>query len=1706
MVNFQSVLSFNGKDNHVEIAYTKTIKPSRFTISCWARVQGKTGESRCVLCFFDENPSTIYSFYTANNNQWHFWMGTAANSIGIAGSNINLNAWTHLAATYDGAKLKLYINGNLVAQKDATYSPHTIRGVRIGSHHVSGEFFQGEITEVCICNRVRDLEEIQRDMYRSLLGDEPDVVGYWPLSEGTGTTVADKSDKGNNGTIKGATWQQQILIPSPNKNNYFSSVLRFDGVDDYIAFPAMNIDYSRGITIEAWVRYNSFKNQSRILDFGNGAGGSNFVLWNVSTTNGLRFDIFRGRQLFIQTGGTLETGKWLHISLTIDAAGKAKLYINAQLIRTGDLAAPESVNRVNNYIAKSNWGGDGFFDGQIAEVRLWNRDRSALEIQENMYRYLTGSEANLVGYWPLNEGAGNTTVIDRSVNGNHGTIYGATWQQQIFIQPIEIKPAEVKPPESPAELPILSFDGKDDCIAFGKKPQFKIEKNITIEAWVYPQESNRQWTGIISNIFDTGATESGYGLVLDGQTGVYFGLTPSATNRIVYLSSGANSLKLNEWHHVAATYDGQQMKVYINGVQKAIQAVASPNISYNPENDLHIGAYKDNDENYYFQGKIAEVRLWNIARTPEDIKKDSSRRLVGNEAGLVGYWPLNEGANNTINDKTSNGNHGTIQGASWQLEKALPLVVPKTNAVLSFDGIDDWVEFPGKSFPTGNELTVSFWSYGGNALPKQCSAIASVDKAGTRVFNIHLPWDNGVIYFDTVYGGSFDRIEKQAQPAEYKGKWVHWAFTKNAITGEMKIYLNGELWHSGTGKKATIPPSEKFTLGAHINGYYHHGVIQELVIWSRALSQEEIKQNMSSRLSITGNEVGLYAYWPLNEGSGATVFDKTNKENHGTIKGATWQIQESILQPAKPPTSLPNYTQSLLAFNGKDSFVNLGQKPAFKVENKITLEAWVFVEKEGAWTGIVSNLFYTGSSLSGYGLCLDDQSSAAFCLLPHDLNSEADSLKPFWWHHVAGTYDGKKLRIYINGVEKASKNASSFTIKYTPENDLLIGAYRDDNELSSLKGRVVEVRLWNRDRTPEEINQNIYSRLTGNEEELVGYWPLNEGFGATTKDKTSNSNLGAITNAIWEQQLFLQPSLQQLPFQSVLTFDGKDDVVETKPHLNPTNAITVSVWAKSNTPQWNQYGCLASKREAYVLHPMAGSKEIIFYIFSGGWKPVAYTPSNIDLTKWHHYAGTFDGKNLRLYIDGGEVATQPCVGTINPDSGALSIGQDDGLAGRFFGGQIAEVRIWNRALSKEEIPREMNARLVGNELGLVGYWPLNEGAGNVVTDKSTAANHGQIKGDAVWQRQIFPLGATARLTGNEEQISAEEKAKAEQAAAEAKAQEDAKIAAEKLALEKAIVEKTAAENAAAEAKAALEKIQAEKAAAEKLAADNKAALDKALADKAASEKLAADNQAALDKALADKAASEKLAADNQAALDKALADKAASEKLANDNKAALDQALADKAASEKLANDNQAALDKALADKAASEKLANDNQAALDKALADKEASEKFATDNQAALEQALADKAAADNQVALEQAELEQALADKAAAEKALEEAQAMAKNTAATKNAKKQNAAALAKILTNKEKAEKLAAEKMTTLEKALADKEAAEKTLEEAQATANNTFTTDSAETDNGDALAKALADKEKAEKLVAEKVAELDRLQKILAAFSGFCGKM
>jgi hypothetical protein len=210
---------------------------------------------------------------------------------------------------------------------------------------------------------------------------------------------------------------------------------------------------------------------------------------------------------------------------------------------------------------------------------------------------------------------------------------------------------------------VLNFDGKDDYIDLGKKPVFKVSKNLTLSAWINVN-SNREWAGIISKIFDTGSTESGYGILLDGKSGVYFGLKVPSKG-IQYLSSGTNTVTLNQWHHIACTYDGQTMKIYIDGIEKASQNLPDSKIDYDPDNNLYIGMYKDNNEVYRYQGKIAEVRIWDQARSEAEINENMNHRLTGKEAGLMAYFPLNADAS----DQTGNNNNGTIHGCTWKEEK-----------------------------------------------------------------------------------------------------------------------------------------------------------------------------------------------------------------------------------------------------------------------------------------------------------------------------------------------------------------------------------------------------------------------------------------------------------------------------------------------------------------------------------------------------------------------------------------------------------------------------------------------------------------------------------------------------------------------------------------------------------------------------------------------------------------------------------------------------------------------------------------------------------------------------------------------------------------------------------------------------------------------------------------------------------------------------
>ncbi len=138
-------------------------------------------------------------------------------------------------------------------------------------------------------------------------------------------------------------------------------------------------------------------------------------------------------------------------------------------------------------------------------------------------------------------------------------------------------------------------------------------------------------------------------------------------------------------------------------------------------------------------------------------------------------------------------------------------------------------------------ISISFWAKGDESLPKNTSVLEAKDKDGKRLLNIHFPWSNGQVYWDAGNSSGYDRINKAVDESVYKNSWNHWVFTKNVRTGSLKIYVNGKLFHSGTGLTRELGNNiATFRIGKGITNYQYEGSIDRLSVWKSELSETEI--------------------------------------------------------------------------------------------------------------------------------------------------------------------------------------------------------------------------------------------------------------------------------------------------------------------------------------------------------------------------------------------------------------------------------------------------------------------------------------------------------------------------------------------------------------------------------------------------------------------------------------------------------------------------------------------------------------------------------------------------------------------------------------------------------------------------------------------------------------------------------------------------
>jgi len=180
--------------------------------------------------------------------------------------------------------------------------------------------------------------------------------------------------------------------------------------------------------------------------------------------------------------------------------------------------------------------------------------------------------------------------------------------------------------------------------------------DFTMEAWIMLHERGEHEPHVVAKGVLNGAQ---YLLKCfwpeGGGVKVYFGVTEGPGEQRV---ESGDTIRFNDWYHIAGVRSDNNLILYIDGEQEASEEIEE--IDVDSDGSLLFGeSYRFNDA---FPGKLDEVRLWNDARTREEIANNWNRELRGDEEGLVGLWHFNEGEGDSFNDSSPTDNDGTLYG------------------------------------------------------------------------------------------------------------------------------------------------------------------------------------------------------------------------------------------------------------------------------------------------------------------------------------------------------------------------------------------------------------------------------------------------------------------------------------------------------------------------------------------------------------------------------------------------------------------------------------------------------------------------------------------------------------------------------------------------------------------------------------------------------------------------------------------------------------------------------------------------------------------------------------------------------------------------------------------------------------------------------------------------------------------------------------
>jgi hypothetical protein len=359
---------------------------------------------------------------------------------------------------------------------------------------------------------------------------------------------------------------------------------------------------------------------------------------------------------------------------------------------------------------------------------------------------------------------------------------------------------------------------------------------------------------------------------------------------------------------------------------------------------------------------------------------------VRGDAGLVGWWPLDEGSGTVAADASGNGHDGTFFGdPEW--------VAGWFGGALEFDGVDDYVD-------TGFTENLATWTV--SCWVKSPAAPAATSPTGPlhREANFQINWNHSQDAFRAAVGLSAGGWHAASFGALEADTWYHLAGTYDGE--DLKAYTNGQLITTNSAPSGPAAnETNSLKLGKHAkSAQFFTGTVDDARVYNRPLAQEEIQGVMN------GFSIGPVAWYKLDETEGTVAADSSGNGYDGTITGdAVWTTGKF---------------GGALQFDGTDDFVTLPIGSLIASLSDMTVTTWAnFSNAGGAWQRIFD--FGSGTGIYMF-LCprIGTDGVMRFAIRTATVGEQvvnAPSTLASGWHNVAVTFDSQAMKIglYLDG-------------------------------------------------------------------------------------------------------------------------------------------------------------------------------------------------------------------------------------------------------------------------------------------------------------------------------------------------------------------------------------------------------------------------------------------------------------------------------------------------------------------------------------------------------------------------------------------------------------------------------------------------------------------------------------------------------------------